>query len=89
MLKRGTTGIAPQHMANIQLTMNCILQEEDMSMLKMFGISCCLQNKSVPNLVQYRSVTYGSKWVKPMDIKTASIWELSALAQVVTVKEPP
>jgi hypothetical protein len=35
-----------------------------------------------------RSMTYGSAWVKPMDIKRASIWEVLALAEVEAAKEP-
>lgn len=69
MLKTGTTGIAPQYMANMQLTMNCI-HEDDMFILRMSGISCCQQMKSAPNLVQHRSMTYGSA-IKQMDIKRA------------------
>jgi hypothetical protein len=42
---------------------------------------------SLPILIGYGSMTFGSTWIEPMDIKRALFWKVLALAKVEAVKE--
>jgi hypothetical protein len=42
---------------------------------------------SAPTFTGHEFMTFGSAWIKPVDIKTAKIWRVLAVAKVEVLKE--